>query len=184
MTAVDTSKEAIARRIRLREFALQDKALEMAKEGSSNRELGQTLFPNAFEPTKTAIRMIGVAGQRRQLLEHAVPCDIPEELKLTGPEILLLRSVTEVHFEQWHERSASNPDTGWVGRRVRRSKQWAVSCARRRIKAPNDRPRPKTGDAIDPVNPSLVYCSGNGYIGLTPQGWSVAATLFPELFTA
>lgn len=173
MSTLDTSKEAIAHRSRLREYAIQDKALALSESGMSNRDLGRQMDME----TKLAVRIAACASQRRRLLAHAVPHPDVQSLKLTAPETLLLRSLTEVHFEQWDERETCSPDTGWVGRRVRKSKQWAVACARRRIYQPVYNPTPSASDG-----PDLVSCSGNGYISLTELGWSVAATLFPEKF--
>lgn len=178
MSAVDTSKEAIARRMRRREFDLQDRALALSEAGMSNRDLGREF---GIE-TKRAIRLRDVASQRRAELAKAVPHADPASLELTAPETKLLRSLTEVHFEQWRQRETCSPDTGWVGRRIGHSKQWAVSCARRRIIADPSKPQSEwPGDA---EKPSLVQCSGNGYIYLTHIGWSVAAALFPDLFEA
>lgn len=170
MSALDTSKEAIARRKRLREFALQDRALSLSEAGMANRDLGRELDMD----TQRAVNLAACARQRRDRLASAVPHPDPASFELTAPESLLLKSLLEVHFEQWEERQTCSPDTGWVGRRVRKSKQWAVSCARRRI-CEDVHPR-------DETKPNLVRCTGNGYILLTDRGWAVAAALFPEQF--
>jgi hypothetical protein len=167
-TPVDTSKEAIARRATLREFSLQDRALALSRGGASNKAIGVELEIGTDE----ARTLVSVARGRNEEMASIVPHPDIDSLELTKPELVLLRSLLEVHVEHWKTRATRSPETKWVSRRVGKSKSWAISCARRRI----------GHDHYSEASPlSLVFCSGNGYLWLTPLGWSAATTLFPDV---
>lgn len=173
---VDTSPAALALRIRRRCFLMQDRARRMRSEGMKPAPIANALGIDSRMVDRHASCSYARQEVSALLVEHP---DL-ESMKLTGPELMLLKSVLEVRIIEWEDGNPSDPDTGWVGRRIRRSSGWAVSCARRRLATTFFGSNTSTS-SYQPNPIGVFRLSGNGYIGLSPLGWSLAATLHPDL---
>lgn len=193
---VDTSPQAISARRVAAVFAKQDEALRMREAGAKPVEIGRAMKV----ATWYVHHLIGAASDRRACMEHSrAACDL-KALALTDPERVLMEALVKEQFELWEGDAVRSPETKAVAWHARRSQGWVASTARRRIDESIIPPKPKPEKGaeaeekpkkprfgareVTPYQPGLglVRIAGNGYINLTPAGWSAARALFPHRF--
>lgn len=96
-----------------------------------------------------------------------------DKMPLTPPEMLLLRTLAAEERSLLAEGQTRSAESKWVSRRARKSSSWAAATAQKRLF--DEHYDEKLGRTVR--GRGLVHVAGNGYIWLTPAGWSVVLAM-------
>lgn len=134
------------------------KANKLSLQGKKPKEIGVDLKVS----TDDARRLVDLGRAHAHL----------DDLALTPSEILLIRSVGEVHLVNLSRGVTRSPESKEVAWTARRGRGWPAATANRRLFCSR---REEDGRIV--YGHGLVDVSGNGYINLTAAGWAVFQAL-------
>jgi hypothetical protein len=169
--APDTSPAAIAARRRERAYALQDEARKLQSQGVKPAPAAETL---GIE--KREYQYLANASFRREEIRNVLASGVATPPELTKPETALMSALLDVHLDLVLSASGRGPESKIVSWKARKSSGWATTTARKRLDVADHAMAAKS----DEPRLGLTRVAGNGYIGLTDEGWRVCAALWPE----